>query len=87
MHPHCSGINKKEFTKIDKIIKSNKTGNNFSKCLKCSFQSATALGVDVTKIIPAGKRKSVDTQTDPSNSLISDTLKTHQTDHTPHQFN
>ena len=87
MHPQCSGINKKEFTKIDKIIKSSKTGNNFFKCLKCSFQSATALGVDLTKIISAGKRKSVDTQTDSSNSLISDTSKTHQTDHTSHQLN
>ena len=47
----------------------------------------TALGVDLTKIISAGKRKSVDTQTDSSNSLISDTSKKHQTDHTPHQFN
>ena len=63
VHPQCSGINKKEFTtKIDKIIKSSKTGNNFFKCLKCSFQSATALGVDLTKIISAGKRKSVDTR-------------------------
>ena len=88
MHPQCSGINKKEFTKIDKIIKSSKTGNNFFKCLKCSLQSATALGVDLTKIISAGKRKSVDTQTDSSNSLISDTSKTHQTDHTSsHQLN
>ena len=64
VHPQCSGINRKEFTKTEKIIKSNKTGNNFFKCLKCSSQSATALGVDLTKIIPAGKRKSVDTQTD-----------------------
>ena len=85
MHPQCSRINKKEFTKIDKIIKSSKAGNNFW-CLKCSFQSATALGVDLTKIISAGKRKSVDTQTDSSNSLISDTSKK-QTDHTSHQLN
>ena len=77
VHPQCSGINKKKFTKIDKITKSSKTENNFFKCLKCSFQSATGLGVDLTKIIFAGKRKSVDTQTDSSNSLISDTSKTH----------
>ena len=87
MHPQCSGINKKEFTKIDKIIKSSKTVNNFFKCLKRSFQSATALDVDLTKIISAGKRKWVDTQTDSSNSLISDTSKIYQTDHTTHQFN
>ena len=57
VHPKCSGINKKEFTKIDKIIKSSKTGSNFFKCLKYSFQSATALAVDLTKIISAGKKK------------------------------
>ena len=51
------------------------------------FQSAAALGVDLTKIISARKRKSVDTETDSSNSLISDTSKTHQTDNASHQLN
>ena len=86
--PSVQGSTKRNSLKyIDKIIKSSKTGNNFFKCLKCSFQSATALGVNLTKIISAGKRKSVDTQTDSSNSLISDTSTTHQPDHTSHQLN
>ena len=44
MHPKCSGLIKKENTKIEKLIKEKKI-NYYFKCIKCCFKSIITSGI------------------------------------------
>ena len=77
VHPLCSGINKKEITKINKCIKQNNKAEPFFKCLKCSILSAKTFGIDIIPFIRQ-PTKSVSCQSQTENHISHSSITTDQ---------
>ena len=76
VHPQCSGINKKEITKVNKCIKANKAEPIF-KYLKCSILSAKTFRIDIIQFIRQ-PTKSVSCQSQTENHISHPSVTTDQ---------